>query len=62
MTTIVRDCRDDGQDDLEDRVGRPRLADHIPHIGHLLDTGRLEVAKPLKLLALPSGIEPLSPP
>src|SRR5258705_6698947 len=32
------------------------------YIGHLLDTAERERAKPLKILALPSGIEPLSPP
>jgi hypothetical protein len=31
-------------------------------IGQPLDTGDREGAKPLKLLSLPSGIEPLSPP
>jgi hypothetical protein len=44
------------------RRGGERADDLIPHIGHLLDTGRLEITKPLKSLALPSGIEPLSPP
>jgi hypothetical protein len=33
-----------------------------PYIGHPLDTGRGRTAKYLKRLALPSGIEPLSPP
>ena len=31
-------------------------------IGHLLDIGESRGAKPLKILARPSGIEPLSPP
>jgi hypothetical protein len=32
------------------------------YIGHLLDTKVRQRAKPLKSMALPSGIEPLSPP
>ena len=33
-----------------------------PYFGHLLDTEGWRRAKPLIYLALPSGIEPLSPP
>jgi hypothetical protein len=35
---------------------------HISDIGQTLDTATEEGAKPLKYMALPSGIEPLSPP
>jgi hypothetical protein len=34
----------------------------VPNTGHLLDTAKVVYPKPLKALALPSGIEPLSPP
>jgi hypothetical protein len=35
---------------------------HDPCFGHLLDIRSKREAKLLKVLALPSGIEPLSPP
>jgi hypothetical protein len=42
----------------------PRTANPCPYpyIGQTLDTKRICSAKPLKSLALPSRIEPLSPP
>jgi hypothetical protein len=47
------------------RGGKLHLIVHrCPHIGvgHLVDIIIIVSAKPLKMLALPSGIEPLSPP
>jgi hypothetical protein len=52
------DRRGAGDDNPADRRGS------IPHLfmGQMLDTARGKMAKPLITLALPSGIEPLSPP
>jgi hypothetical protein len=43
------------------RAGFVRIDPHM-FIGQTLDTIGREKAKPLKYMALPSGIEPLSPP
>jgi hypothetical protein len=42
-----------------------QIAQHIglcPFIGHMLDTPPADLAKPLKSLARPTGIEPVFPP
>jgi hypothetical protein len=52
-----RDPRFSGRAD-SDQIHRRLFA----YIAHLLDTKVFQIAKPLKILALPSGIEPLSPP